>query len=67
MGFFPVKQEVDGFANTIVVNLPIEMLVNDLCSLLGGNIREDICRQISRAFNVSSGPGITRSIGQLRR
>lgn len=41
VGFLPVKQKINGFANIFVVYLPVKVFIDYLGTLLGGNIGEE--------------------------
>ena len=42
MGLLPVQQEIDGLPHAFIVDLPVQVLVDHLGALLGGDIGEDV-------------------------
>lgn len=64
VGLLPVEEEVDGVPHPLVVDLAVEVLVDHLGPLLGGDVREDVGCQVAGLVDVGGRPEIAGGVGQ---
>ena len=64
MGFLPVKKELYGVLYALVVNLAIEVLIGDLCPLLGSDVAQKVGAKVPGDGDVVRAPGVARGVYQ---
>ena len=66
MRLLAVQKEVDCFPYALVLDLAVQVFVDDLRPLFGGNVGEQVGAQVARYRNVIAGPGLAGSVDQPR-
>ena len=64
VGLLPVEEEVDGLPHPLVLDLPVQVLVDHLGPLFGGDVAEKVRAQVPGHRHIVGGPGVPGGVDE---
>ena len=64
VSLFPIEKKINGFLDLLIVDLAVQILIDNLCSLLGGDVGQQIGAEVAGYRDVVACPGIAGGIDE---